>query len=233
MRGWAVTAEMTLRDMLGRRTVVVLLVLVPLVFYAARREDFQGQAVRFACLGLAWAVSTVALFSASSARPLEPRLRLAGHGAAGLFVGRLAATVGVGVLVAGAYALLVTLDQDTVHPASAVLALLASGALAATLGLLVGALVPRELEGMLVLITLVGLQMIVDPVSTAARLLPLWSTRELIAHAVDGAGDVRAAAAHGLAYGGGMLALALVLTCARLRRRRHLVHHPRPAATGA
>ena len=60
MRGLAVTAQMTIRGLLGRRTVVLLLVLVPLVFYAARRDDFQGQAIRFASLGLAWAVSTVA-----------------------------------------------------------------------------------------------------------------------------------------------------------------------------
>lgn len=224
MRGLAVTAEMTLRDMLGRRTVVLLLVLVPLVFYAARRDDFQGQAIRFASLGLAWAVSTVALFSAGSARPLEPRLRLAGHGAVGLFLGRLTSTVGVGVVVAAAYSLLVTLDQDTVHPRSAVLALIASGSVAAALGLLVGALVPRDLEGMLVLITVVGLQMIVDPASSSAELLPLWSTRELIAHAVDGEGDVGAAVAHWLGYGGGMVLVALTLTCVRLRRRRHLVH---------
>ncbi len=223
MRGWAVTAEMTLRDMVGRRSVLLLLVLVPLVFYAARREDFQGQAIRFASLGLAWAVSTVSLFSASSARPLEPRLRLAGLGTAGLFLGRLTSTVGLGVVVAGLYSLLITADQETVHPWSAVLALAASASVAAALGLLVGALVPRELEGMLVLITVIGLQMIVDPAQRLAELLPLWSTRELVGHAVDGEGDVTAAVTHWVAYGVGMAVVALVLTAVRLRRRRHVV----------
>jgi hypothetical protein len=224
MRGLAVTAEMTIRDLLGRRTVVVLLVVVPLVFYAARRDDFQGQAIRFASLGLAWAVSTVALFATNSVRPLEPRLRLAGHGSAGLYLGRLTSTVGLGAFVAALYAVLVTLDQETVHPWSAVLALLASGTIAAALGVLVGAVVPRELEGMLVLITIVGLQMIVDPTKALAEALPLWSTRELVAHAVDGVGDVDAAIVHWLGYGLGMSLVALAITVVRLRRRRHVVY---------
>lgn len=228
MRGWAVTAEMTLRDLLGRRGVVLLLVLVPLVFYAARRGDLQGQAIRFATLGLAWAVSTVALFSASSARPLEPRLRLAGLAPAGLLLGRLTSTVGLGVLVAAGYSLLVTVDQDTVHPSSVVLALVASASVAACLGLLVGALVPRELEGMLVLITVVGLQMIVDPEQALATALPLWSTRELVAHAVDGEGDVGSAVAHWVGYATAMAGGALALTAVRLRRRRHVVQVPVP-----
>ena len=222
MRGLAVTAQMTIRDLLGRRTVVLLLVLVPLVFYAARRDDFQGQAIRFASLGLAWAVSTVALFATNSVRALEPRLRLAGHGSVGLYLGRLTSTVGLGALVAALYAVLVTLDQETVNPWSAVLALVASGTIAAVLGLLVGAVIPRELEGMLVLITIVGLQMIIDPTKAVAEALPLWSTRELVGHAVDGVGDVDAAVLHWVVYGVGMALVALAITAFRLRRRRHL-----------
>jgi hypothetical protein len=169
------SAEMTLRDLVGRGGVLVLLVLVPMVFYVARRSDFAGQAVRFACMGLAWSVSTVALFSVISSRGLEPRLRLAGHSAPGLYLGRLVALVTAGALVGGLYAVIICLDQDLVHGWAVAAALVASAVLSVPLGMVVGSVAPRDLEGMLVLIMIVGLQMIIDPGESVARALPLWS----------------------------------------------------------
>ena len=64
--------------------------------------------------------------------------------------------------------------------------------------------------------------MIIDPTKAVAEALPLWSTRELVGHAVDGVGDVDAAIVHWVAYGVGMAVVALAITAVRLRRRRHL-----------
>lgn len=224
------SAEMTLRDLLGRGGVLVLLVLVPMVFYVARRSDFSGQAIRFACMGLAWAVSTVALFSViSSRRGLEPRLRLAGYSAATLYLGRLFALVTAAALVGGLYALIIHLDQDVVHGWAVAVALVASAVLSVPLGMVVGSLAPRDLEGMLVLIMVVGLQMIIDPGQSAARALPLWSTRELINYGVTGAGDLQAAWLHAAGYGLGMVLVGLAIAGIQLRRRRHLVIEPAPS----
>jgi hypothetical protein len=220
------SAEMTLRDLVGRGGVLVLLVLVPMVFYVARRSDFAGQAVRFACMGLAWSVSTVALFSVISSRGLEPRLRLAGHSAPGLYLGRLLALVTAGALVGGLYAVIICLDQDLVHGWAVAAALVASAVLSVPLGMVVGSVAPRDLEGMLVLIMIVGLQMIIDPGHSVARLLPLWSTRELINYGVTGDGDLEAAWLHAGGFGLGMVLLGLVITGVQLRRRRHLVIQP-------
>lgn len=220
------TAEMALRDLTGRRWVLVLLILVPLVFYAARRDDAGWQSIRFACMGLAWALSTVALFSSLSARSLEPRLRIAGASISSLLAGRVLALTAVAIVIGGAYALLVTLDQEVEHPWAITAALLLSAVLSVPLGVLIGRLIPREFEGMLLLITVVGLQTIVDPGSTLAQLLPLWATRELLSYGVEGHGDLNAAWTHAAAYGIAMLVAGFALTWSRLRSRPHLVTEP-------
>lgn len=220
------TAEMTLRDLSGRRWVLVLLVLVPLVFYAARRGDAGWQSIRLACMGLAWALSTVALFSTLSARSLEPRLRIAGAAISSLFAGRVLALTAVALVIGGAYALLVTFDQEVERAWAIAAALIVSAVLSVPLGILVGRLIPREFEGMLVLITVVGLQTIVDPGSSLAQLLPLWSTRELLSYGIEGHGDLSAAWTHAAVYGFAVLVAGFAITWSRLRNRRHLVTEP-------
>ena len=60
---------------------------------------------------------------------------------------------------------------------------------AAPLGTLVAALVPRELEGALALLTVMAMAMLADPAGTTAKFLPFWSTRELGTYAIDGTGS--------------------------------------------
>ncbi|MCW3842910.1 hypothetical protein ONA70_22685, partial [Micromonospora yasonensis] len=81
-------AEMTLRELVRRRGVLLLLLLMPLAFYLIRRDAYVGQSVRALLLGISWAVSTAALFATGAARDLEPRLRLAGYRTHHLYLGR-------------------------------------------------------------------------------------------------------------------------------------------------
>ena len=131
----------------------------------------------------------------------------------------------IGALLAGAYAVLVLVDQD-VHRTAGLLAMFAVTVfVAAPLGLLVGAIVPRDLEGALVLFTVLALQFLVDPAKNAAKLLPMWSTRQVGTWTIDltGASYLRQGLLHGLAYGAVLIAVTAALTAVRLRRRRHLV----------
>jgi len=217
------TAEMTLRDLIGRRWVLVLFLIVPMVFYTARRGDAGWQGIRMACMGLAWAVSTVSLFSYQSARGLEPRLRLAGMPSWSLFFGRWLALTVVALLVGTVYAVIVVLDQEPLNGWAVTVALLVSACLSVPLGLLVGILVPRDFEGMLILIMIVGLQMIVDPDRTLAQVLPLWSTREFLTYGIEGSADLVKAWRHAVVYGLGLAASGFAITLIRLRRRSHLV----------
>lgn len=161
-------AEMTLRELLRRRGVLGLLLLVPLVFYLGR-HDQAGQAVRFASLGVGFAVSTAALFSAVTGRQLAPRLALSGFRPRHLFLGRTLALTVAGLLVSALYAVVVTADQNVAHPQAVAAELALTTLVAVPLGLLLGLAVPRDLEGTLLLICVIGAQMVIDPAKPRRR----------------------------------------------------------------
>jgi len=217
-------AEMALREVLRRRSVLLILALLPLAFYLSRRGDHLGQSIRFVCLGIGWALSTAALFAGNAARGLEPRLRLSGYATHQLYLGRLGAMWAVGLALALPYLVLIRVDQHDVRYGAVAVIMLLTVAVAAPFGLLLSALLPRELEGTLVLLIVIGLQMMLDPAGTAARVLPFWFSREIGTYAVDHTDDgylhrgllhatiVLAALLTGLALSAGV----------RLRRRSHV-----------
>ena len=224
MRKVLVVAEMIARDLLRRRAVIALLALVPLAFYLARHDEKVGQSIRFAGLGLAFAVATLALFSGTAAKAAEPRLRIGGYRPGQLYTGRLLALIGIGLALGAAYWTIITLDQDLRRPGAVALMLAVTVIVAAPLGLLIGAVVPRDLEGALLLISMIGLQFLMDPAKSSARLLPLWSNRELGTYAVDAtdSGYLQRGLLHALACTVLLVGVTALLTSVRLRRRRHI-----------
>ncbi|MER5358436.1 hypothetical protein [Streptomyces sp. NPDC002785] len=216
-------AEMTLRELLRRRGVLGLLLLVPLVFYLGR-HDQAGQAIRFASLGVGFAVSTAALFSAVGSREIEPRLALSGFRPQHLYIGRTLALITAGLLISALYSVVVIVDQDVQSPQAVVLELALTTVVAVPLGLLLGLVVPRDLEGSLLLISVIGAQMVIDPAKDSARLLPFWSTREIITYAVDGSasGSLASGTTHAIVVAGLLILASGAVMSARLRRRAHM-----------
>lgn len=220
-----VVAEMALREISRRRGVLILLALLPLAFYYSRRGEAYWQSVRFVSLGIGWTLSTAALFAGSAARAIEPRLRIAGYATHQLYLGRLAALWTVGLTLALPYFLLIRFDLDSVRYDAIALILVLTVAVAPPLGLAVAALLPRELEGMLVLLTIVAMQMMLNPDKAVAHVLPFWFTREIGTYAVEGGagtehvsrGVVHAATALAV-----FLAVVALATTLRLRRRSHV-----------
>ena len=45
---------MALREISRRRSVLIILLLLPLAFYLTRRQEHLGQSIRFVFLGLSW-----------------------------------------------------------------------------------------------------------------------------------------------------------------------------------
>lgn len=221
-------AEMALREMLRRRSVLVILLVLPLLFYLSRRGDHLGQSIRFVCLGLGWALSTAALFAGSAARELEPRLRLSGYRTYHLHLGRLLALWTVGVLLSAPYFLLIRLDQHDVRYGAIALIMVLTVATAAPFGLVLSSVLPRELEGTLVLLTVVGLQMMLDPAGTAARFLPFWASREIGTYAIDhtDGGYLTRGLVHGVVFAVALTALVALASGIRLRQRSHLKFSP-------
>ncbi|MFF8576587.1 hypothetical protein ACF06L_35740 [Streptomyces sp. NPDC015408] len=216
-------AEMTLRELLRRRGVLSLLLLVPLVFYLGR-HDQAGQAIRFASLGVGFAVSTAALFSAVGGREIEPRLTLSGFRPRHLYLGRMLALLTAGLLISALYAVVVIVDQEVTAPRAVALELALTTLVAVPLGLLLGLAVPRDLEGTLLLISVIGAQMVIDPANDAAKALPFWSTREIITYAVDGAGSgsLTSGVTHALVVTGLLVLASGGVMSVRLRRRAHM-----------
>lgn len=227
-------AEMVLRDLVRRRTVLGLLFLLPLVFYAARRDE-TGQAIRFASLGLGWGAGAAGLFSVNSAKTVEPRLRLAGYSWFALFVGRWAALMLVSWSIAAAYFLFISVDQDIQRRGALAAMIFLTALIAVPLGMLIGAAVPRDLEGTLVLIAIVGIQMVIDPADDSSRYLPFWSAREIGTYVVDNVGGdyLTRGLQHGFGTAAGLLLLTAGLTAVRLRHRRHVQVLREPMAAGA
>jgi hypothetical protein len=224
MRKLLTVAEMTLRELARRRGVLMLLLALPLGFYAIRRGDYVGQSIRSLFLGISWAVSTAALFATAAARGLDPRLRMAGYRTFDLYTGRLLGLWAAGALLAAPFLALVAVDAPDVRVGATALGMLACVAVAAPFGMLIGLIVPRELEGTLVLLTAVGLQMVMDPAGTGAKLAPFWSSREIGTYAVDhmGADYLTRGLVHGLTFTAILVALVATASTVRLRRRGHL-----------
>jgi hypothetical protein len=214
-------AVVTLRELARRRRALVLVVALPLAFYLVRL-DTQGQAVRFLALGIGWAVATLSLFTQVSSRELDQRLAVVGASPSALIAGRQLALTGTGLGLAGGYFALVAVTQEVERLWTVALLLGTSVLIAAPLGAAVSLLVPRELEGALALLSIMALQMLADPGGAAARLLPLWSTREFTTYAVEPAAG--ADLMLGLLHFGATTALAVTVTWTagvlRLRPRR-------------
>ncbi|GAA5169823.1 MULTISPECIES: hypothetical protein [Amycolatopsis] len=216
--------EMALRELLRRRAVLVILLLLPLAFYLSRRGDHLGQSIRFVCLGLGWALSTAALFAGNASRGLEPRLRLSGYRGRHLCLGRLVALWLTGAVLAAPYFVLVLVDQHDVRYGSIALIMALTILVSAPFGLALSAVLPRELEGTLVLLAVVGLQMMADPESPLARVLPFWFSREIGTYAIDhvGAAYLARGLVHGVLSAVALLAVVAIATRIRLRRHSHV-----------
>jgi hypothetical protein len=227
-------AEMTLRELVRRKRAIALLLLLPLVFYVVRHE-YVGQSVRSVFLGMGWAVSTAALFATAAARSVDPRLVLSGYRGYQLYLGRLFGLWVAGVALAVPFLVLIRFDVPGVAFGAVTLAMGFCVAIAAPFGLLIGLLLPRELEGTLVLLTVVSTQMLLDPADAVSKLTPFWSSREIGTFAVDhtGTDHLMRGVLHGTAYTVGLVLLVGLIVAARQRRRRHLRYAPHPEGVRA
>ncbi len=223
LRRSLIAAEMQARQLLRRRLSLIVLVALPLALYLSTLTNGSESAIQFGALGMGWSVASAALFSVLAARAVEPRLVLAGYRAAELMLGRFILLLGMGAVLAGIGALGMTLVSAPVSEA----ALLASCALvpvvAVALGLAVGAVLPHDLEGVLVIIGVVGVQLSLSQNAWVNVLLPLDGPIQLAYRA----GGLTAAPIGPMLLHALISTVALLTLAAAVWTRKVRVTHPR------
>ena len=214
-------AEMQARDLRRRRVAVGLLVALPLAFYFSLLGDPEDPFLFVAGgIGMAWSVAGAALFSMLAARRIDPRLVLTGYRPHELLLGRLLLLEGFALVLLVAFTALI----EALSPAKEPGALLVGLALAALIGVAIGlaaaALLPRELEGPLAIVGVVGVNMSVPPDAALAPALPFYGAASFLHRAAGAAEAGGDALVHTIGYTAVLLAVAIVFWARRVRVRR-------------
>jgi hypothetical protein len=220
VRRIVVMAEMHGRDLTRRHVALGLLVALPLAFYLASGRS-GASAISAGGIGMAFAVSGATLFSILSSLEVDQRLVLGGYRPIELLLGRLLFLGPLGLVIATAFSVLMSTVS---HPARPWLLGVGVGVVAlqsVPFGLAVGAIVPRELEGTLVLIGVIGLQLAAELTSPVSKVLPFYGARELLAASASGRGPILWPLVETLAYG----IVLLLAARAFIAKRVDVQHH--------
>jgi hypothetical protein len=204
----SVVAASVARDLMRRRGALVLLVALPLAFYVVTMLTDQALALSTGT-SVSWSTSGAALFSSLAARQVDQRLVLDGFRPWELVAGRLLVLSALAIAVAGAFATLMAAWSRPEDVAATALGLVLSAMIGVPLGLAIAAVVPRELEGTLLIIAVIGIQGSVLPGNAFVGLLPLGAEQRLLDQ--EGLAPIGAVAAlvHALVWSTVLHAVAL------------------------
>lgn len=206
------------RDLSRRGVALTLLTALPLAFYGASAGEAE-HGVEVGGIAMAFSVTGAAIFAAMTARAVDQRLTLAGYSPLELLLGRLLVLVLLGLVVAAIFATAIVATSRISDLSALVGALVLVVVIGVPFGLAVGALAPRELEAVLLMVGVVGVQLSLVGTELVAKLLPFWGPHRLLNLAT---GDRLAAlepALAGVGYGLGLLLLAALLMAWRLSDR--------------
>lgn len=167
------------RILARRRSAVLLMALLPLAFYGALYRH-SPRAIPIAGVASAFAAGGMAIFSMLPARAADQRLALVGYRPSVLVLGRLLVLEAAGFIVALISSAVMIAGTRPPHPGYVYAGVILASITAVPLGLALGAVLPKELEAVLVLIGLVGVQMTADSESLISKLLPLHAAERLL-----------------------------------------------------
>ncbi len=220
VRRVVIMAEMHGRDLMRRHVALVLLVALPLSFYLASMGSGDS-AIVAGGVGMAFSVSGATLFSVLSSTEVDQRLALGGYRPLDLLLGRLLFLGPMGLVVAAAFSALMVAASSPARPWLTLVGVAAVALASIPFGLAVGAAVPRELEGTLVLIGVIGLQLAVDPDAAVAKVLPFYGPQELISSSLDTSGPIAWPLLLTVLYSLALMIVARVLMAGRVDVVRH------------
>jgi hypothetical protein len=219
LRRVVLMAEMHGRDLTRRYMALMLLVAMPLAFYLSSLGDARAPAT--GGVGMAFAISSASLFSVLSSQEVDQRLVLGGYRPVELLLGRLGFLGPLGLAIGAFFAVLMTLLSDPARPWVLALGLAVTALQAVPFGLAVGAAVPRELEGTLTVIGVIGTELATDSGANIAKVLPFYAPRRLIEASLVSHAGLAGPILQTLAYAIGLLVVARIVIA-----RRIVVHRP-------
>jgi hypothetical protein len=163
---------------------------------------------------------------------VDRRLVLDGYRPAELLAGRVLLLVTFGLVLSGAFTAVMWGFVTPHDGAALVLAMMLVALVAVPFGLAIAAIVPRELEGTLVLIGVVGIEMSLPSSGALEGVMPFGAAHRLL----NVAAGHRFAVGPCLARGSAWTALLLVVAIAAWWERVHVIRHekarPRPRRAG-
>jgi hypothetical protein len=212
--------EMHGRDLIRRHVALGLLIALPLSFYLASAGHDRYAPVTGG-IGMSFAVSGAALFSIMSARAVDQRLVLAGYRPVELLLGRLGFLGPLALALAAGFTLLMARLSHPMRLWAVGVGLAAVALQAVPFGLAVGAAVPRELEGTLVIIGVIGVQLASSSSAAVSKALPFYGPKRLIEAGLAHDGALLYPTLHALAYGLALLVVARILISRRVFVRKH------------
>jgi hypothetical protein len=221
LRRLGVIAEMQGRDLTRRHLAMVMLVSLPLVLYFALKGTSDTFSLAAGGIGMAWSVAGAAMFSVQSSHNVDPRLVLSGFSPVELLVGRLAFLEALAFVLASAFSGLMVALSSPLHPWLVVLGIALTAIVAVPLGLALAAVLPHELEGMLALVGIVGVQLALPVDSTLSRALPLQGPLKILEMATGRSGGILSPVLHAIGFAVGLLVVAIALWARRVRTTAH------------
>ncbi|HZQ86231.1 MAG TPA: hypothetical protein VFA83_15395 [Acidimicrobiales bacterium] len=229
-----IMAEMHGRDLLRRHVALCLLFALPFSFYVASSDNGPSAAASGG-VALAFAVSGAALFSVLSSRAADQRLVLSGYRPFEMLLGRLLFLGPLALMIAGLFSLTIVELSTPARPWVVTLGIAVVALQSVPFGLAVGAAVPRELEGTLVLIGVVGIQLATRLDTVSSKVLPFYGPRQILEAGLVHDGPLARPLFQTFAYGVAMLIAARLFVSRRVNVSRHepLLTGPRAAGPGA
>jgi hypothetical protein len=219
-----VAAEMTGRELARRGFALGLLTALPLAFYGAS-ANHSDHAITTGGIAMAFSIAGASIFIAMTARPVDQRLILAGYHPWELLLGRLLLLELFGIVVAGIFSIVMVFGSSPADPWLVVAGVGLVSFSSVPFGLAVGELAPHELEGVLILIGVVGVQLTLDSGQTIARLLPFWGAQRLLDRATDPTSSIGPAVYVDLLYATALFIAAVYI----MHRRSPSAMRPRTA----
>jgi hypothetical protein len=165
-------------DIIRRRLVLVLLVALPLAIYFAMGDDEYAVVVGGTLM--TFSVAGPAIFVSLAGRGIDQRLTLAGFRPLDLVIGRLVLLSGLGITIAMLFGALVIVRSDPPRPSYTIFGVVAMALLAVPFGMALGAVLPGDLESMLAMGTVVGVQLVGSPDAVTSKVLPYHGAKQLL-----------------------------------------------------